>query len=457
MKASGYNAIRCAHNPPSPGFLAACDRLGVLVIDEAFDMWKEEKNPDDYHLYFDEWWQKDISSMVLRDRNHPSVIFWSIGNELPERGKPEGATLARMLADYVRSLDPTRPVTSAVNSVSPDKDPYFATLDVCGYNYAIDNYVSDHKRLPSRVVYGSESFPLEAFDYWMAVLDHSWVIGDFVWTGYDYLGEASIGWLGYPHEGSFYPWTHAFCGDIDICGWKRPQSYYRDALWKENQLSMFVKPPTPSFALNPKKEVWSKWEWQDVVASWNWNGYEGKELEIEVYSSCQEVELFLNQRSLGKKKTNRENEFIARYTLPYEPGTLSVKGFDGAVEVAASELKTAGKPVKISLTADRANLKADGQDLSYITVELLDENGVRNPLAENLVNFALEGPGTILAVSSSNPMGTESFKQPKRKAYQGRCLVVVKSEGMPGEIRLTASSDGLAGAEVAVVSGKVLP
>jgi beta-galactosidase len=452
MKTSGYNAIRCAHNPPSPAFLAACDRLGILVIDEAFDMWREQKNPDDYHLYFDEWWQKDISSMVLRDINHPSVIFWSIGNEVPERGKPEGAALAHTLADYVKSLDPTRPVTSAVNSVSPDKDPYFTALDVSGYNYAISNYVSDHKRLPERIMFGSESYPLEAYDYWMAAIDNPWVIGDFVWTGYDYLGEASIGWLGYPHDGSFYPWTHAYCGDIDICGWKRPQSYYRDALWKDNQLSVFVKPPNPSFELNPKKEVWSKWEWQDVIASWNWKGYEGQLLKVEVYSSCDQVELFLNEKSLGRKETKRETRWIANWDVVYQAGVLRAVGYNDSRVTSSYELKTADDPQKILLTADRDSIRADGQDLSYVTVEILDAKGIRNPLAQNLVHFEIEGPGSILAVGNSNPMGIESFRQPMRKAYQGRCLVIIKAENQPGEIHLKVTSSGLNTSEITIYS-----
>ena len=239
LKAAGYNAIRCAHNPPSPAFLDACDRLGMLVIDEAFDMWRLANNPYDYHLYFDEWWQKDIESMVLRDRNHPCIMMWSIGNEIRGMETPEVIKVARMLAGHIRQIEPTRPITAAVNSLRPQKDPFFATLNVGGYNYATGGdhqqqsiYAVDHARVSQRVMVGTESYPLEAFGAWMGVMDHDYVTGDFVWTAFDYIGEASIGWRGYWQESNFYPWNLAYCGDIDICGWKRPQSYYRDALWK---------------------------------------------------------------------------------------------------------------------------------------------------------------------------------------------------------------------------------
>jgi beta-galactosidase len=217
MKANGFNAIRCAHNPPSEAFLDACDRIGMLVIDESFDMWRQPKRPQDYSNYFDEWWQYDIEAMVKRDRNHPSVIMWSIGNEIPERGEQEGFETSKMLADYVKTLDNTRPVTAAVNGLGPDKDPYFATLDISGYNYSFGGdhgqtsiFEKDHERVPERISYCAESYPLEAFGAWMEVVKYPYVIGDFVWTGFDYLGEASIGWRGYPHDENYYPWNQAF-------------------------------------------------------------------------------------------------------------------------------------------------------------------------------------------------------------------------------------------------------
>jgi beta-galactosidase len=453
MKESGFNAIRCSHNPPAPAFLEACDSLGMLVIDEAFDCWTEGKNADDYHVYFQDWWQRDLQSMLLRDRNHPSIIMWSIGNEIPGMDRPSIADTAKMLADYVRSVDNTRPVTAAANSVSDQKDAFFSALDISGYNYAKDKYVSDHQRKPDRIMVATESFALDQFDYWMDVLDHPWVIGDFVWTGYDYIGESSIGWFGYPQDKNlFYPWNLAYCGDIDICGWKRPQSFYRDALWKKDQLSIFVKPIHSSFPVNPKKSEWSKWNWDDVVANWNWKGNEDSVFEINIYSSCDEVELFLNNKSLGKKPTNRSTKFMAVYNVPYAAGELKAIGYDNGKKVNAAILKTAGAPSQIKLSADRKIIKADNEDLSYVTVELVDKNGTRNPNAENLIHFEIEGPGTIAGVGNANPVSVESYQLPQRKAWQGRCMVVIKSGKTPGNILLKVMSPGLISSQVILKS-----
>lgn len=443
MKASGFNAIRCSHNPPAPAFLDACDSMGMLVIDEAFDCWNNGKNDSDYHLYFNDWWQRDLQSMLLRDRNHPSIIMWSIGNELPFMGNKRVDDAAKILADYVRSIDATRPVTAAVNSVSEKMDNFFSALDVCGYNYAYDHYVPDHKRKPNRVMFATESFALTQFDYWMSVLDHPWVIGDFVWTGFDYIGESSIGWRGYPQDKNFYPWNLAYCGDIDICGWKRPQSYYRDALWKKNQLSVFVKPPKPSFPLNPDRASWSMWQWNDVVADWNWQDAKDSPLEVNVYSSCDEVELFLNEKSLGKKQTNRSTKFMAIYQVLYKEGQLKAVGYTNGKKVNESILKTAGKLARIKLSANRKIIKADGRDLCYITAELVDENGVMNPKADNLLHFSIEGDATIAGVGNANPMSVESYQQPQRKAWRGRCLVVIQSSRKAGNIIIKASSEEL--------------
>jgi beta-galactosidase len=459
LKANGYNAIRSSHNPPSPAFLDACDRYGMLVIDESFDMWKEGKNPYDYHLFFNDWWKKDVESMILRDRNHPSIILWSIGNEIPNRQKPEVVEMARLSADYIRLLDPTRPITSAVNDLKPDKDPYFAVLDVAGYNYASGGdhnqkniYEMDHERLPKRVMAGTESYPLEAFGSWMDVIDHPYVIGDFVWTAYDYIGEASIGWRGYFQKQNFFPWNLAFCGDLDICGWKRAQSYYRDVLWSNNKLSIWVTPPDPSFPLNPERQAWSKWHWNDVVSDWSWKGAEGKPLDVSIYSSCNQVELFLNGKSLGRKTTDRSTRYIAVWQVPYETGILKAVGYSGKKKISEAELSTAGEVTQIKLSADRIKIKSDGQDLSYITIGLTDKDGIINPKADNMISFEISGPASIAGVGNADPTSTESFQLPKRNAWRGKCMIVIKSDKIPGKIIIKATSSGLQTAVVEIES-----
>jgi beta-galactosidase len=447
LKASGFNAIRCSHNPPAPALLYACDRLGMLVIDEAFDMWSDGKNTSDYHLWFEKWWQKDIESMIKRDINHPSIILWSIGNEIPGMDSPSVVRTSQLLAEFVHKTDPSRLVTAAVNGLNTGKDPFFAALDIAGYNYGSggdhqknDIFEIDHKRVPSRIMMQTESYPLEAFKSWMDVTDHTYLIGDFVWTAFDYVGEASIGWRGYFQQQNFYPWNLAFCGDLDICGWKRPQSFYRDALWTTNQLSLFVKPPKPSFDENPMREPWSKWHWLDAVADWNWKGYENTPLQVSVYSSCAEVELFLNNKSLGTKSTDRTSEFKATWDVPYQMGELKAVGYNGKKKVVSAYLYSANSPSQITMKADRTEINANGQDLSYITVELLDEQGIRNPKSENLLKFEVDGPGTIIGVGNSNPTSVESYQSSERKAWQGRCLVILKSERKPGKIVLKATS-----------------
>jgi beta-galactosidase len=372
---------------------------------------------------------------------------------------PEVVETARLLGNFVRKTDPSRLVIAAVNNLNLKKDPYFATLDIAGYNYGSGGdhlneniFMGDHDRVLSRIMIQTESYPLEAFKSWMDVLDHSWLLGDFVWTAFDYIGEASIGWLGYWQKQSFYPWNLAFCGDIDICGWKRPQSYYRDALWIPNQLSIFVKPPKPSFEENPNRMPWSKWHWYDAVADWNWKGYENQPLPVSVYSSCEEVELFLNNKSLGKKETDRSTEFTAKWDVPFQTGELKAIGYRGKTEVNSTKLLTAGDISQIKLTADRNMIKADNHDLSYVTVELTDIKGVRNPKADNLIKFEIDGPGTIVGVGNANPVSTESYILPLRKAWQGRCLVIIKSENQPGEINLKVISDGLPSNEVTIKS-----
>jgi beta-galactosidase len=451
-KNAGYNTIRTAHNPPSQAFLEACDRLGVLVIDEAFDMWNYYKwdHVDDYSKYFASWWQADLDSMVLRDRNHASIIMWSIGNEIPEQGTALGIDTADMLATYVRSLDSTRPVTLAANKSGASYDAYFATLDVVGYNYQLGSYTSEHSRVPDRVMLGSESFAKDAFAYWKAVEDYPYVIGDFVWTGFDYLGEASIGWTGYAPDWSTigpYPWHLAYCGDIDACGYKRPAAYYRDVLWNtgENKVSVFVTSPTPS--LPDQYSNWNlQWVYPDIHPSWTWPGYEGTNLDVVVYSACEEVELFLNGQKVGNKKnTSRDTQYKTSWNVSYQPGELRAVGYISDVNVAEWVLQTAGEPAEIRMTADKSTITAEGSSLCYVTVELLDASGniVYDPNEDKLISFDIEGPGKLAGVGNANPYGTESFQRLQRTTFRGRCVAVLKSTLKTGTITLTASSSGL--------------
>jgi beta-galactosidase len=457
LKASGHNAIRCAHNPPAPSFLEACDRLGMLVIDENFDCWREGKNPGDYHLSFSDWWERDTESMVLRDRNHPSIVVWSIGNEVLERdGRSNGAAIARALAEKVRGLDPTRPVTSAICGVWDkshtwvDTDPVFATLDIGGYNYQWREYRSDHERHPERVMFGTETFPLEAFDNWMSVLELPYVVGDFVWTSMDYLGESGIGRVHFDENSKMflgeYPWHQAYCGDIDLAGFKRPQSYYRDVVWGNGaKLYIAVHNPVPE----GKKPIITLWGWPDVDANWTWPGMDLRTFKVEVYSACEKVELFLNGRSLGTQPATKAEKFIASFTVPYEPGELKAVGYDGDLLVAQTALITAGEPAAIRLSPEQETIQAGG-DLGYVTVEVVDEKGCMNPTADTNIFFTVQGAGEIAAVGSGNPTSAEPYRGNQRSAYRGRCVVVVRSTGQPGEIRLRAQADGLDPAEVVI-------
>ena len=457
LKASGFNAVRCAHNPPSPAFLDACDRLGMLVIDEAFDGWRERSTPNDYHLVFDDWWQRDLDSMVYRDRNHPCIIMWSIGNEVTERGLPWGPELARRLAGRVRSIDPTRPVTSAVNNLPEweKTEAFFAELDVCGYNYLVGRYEEDHQRHPERIMVATETFASKAYEYWRAAERLPYVIGDFLWTSMDYLGESGIGgsWLegdtgpGWTKWLPGWPWHQAYCGDIDICGWKRPQSHYRDILWgAKDKLYIGVHAPTPE----GKKIVRLEWGWPDVQASWTWPGLDGEELQVDVYSVCDEVELVLNGTTVGKKSLAEEDRLIASFSVGYAAGELKAIGYRAGVKVAEHTLVTAGPAEGLRLTADRNPIWANRNDLAYVTVEAVDSKGRVVPTADHIVYFTTAGEGHIAALGSNNPQHIEAYRGNRHRLFRGRCLVVVRPGEEAGQIHLRAQADGLATGEIAI-------
>jgi len=449
LKASGFNAVRTSHNPPSEAFLDACDRLGLLVMDESFDCWKTGKNSNDYAKYFDQWWKKDLQSMILRDRNHPSIVMWSIGNEIVERGKPEAVETAKMLLQEVKKLDTTRPVTSAVVNLGKweNLDPLINVHDVAGYNYNLHTAPEDHKRVPSRIIVQTESYPKDAFANWKLVQENNYVIGDFVWTAMDYLGESGIGrWYysgdtpGEHWENNFFPWHGAYCGDIDLTGWRKPISHYRSMLYNDNEkLYIAVREPAPE-PLQIKETWWSVWPtWE----SWTWPGFEGRTIQVEVYSKYPKVRLYLNEKLIGEQVTTREQQFKATFQLPYAAGLIKAIGVEGDKETGSAILKTAGDAAKIILRADRKEILANGQDLSYITVELTDKEGTVQPNATNRLHFKIEGPGVIAGVDNADLKDFEQYVDNTRKAWKGKALVVIKSRHEAGNIKLTVTSPDL--------------
>ena len=450
LKSAGFNAVRTSHNPPSEAFLNACDRLGMLVIDEAFDGWKTEKNKYDYARFFDQWWQRDLEAMVLRDRNHPSIVMWSIGNEIIERKEPQAVETAKMLAKAIHNMDSTRAVTSAMTTWDNDWeifDPLMAAHDVCGYNYQIHRATTDHQRVPSRVILQTESYPKDAFYCWDMVQNNNYLIGDFVWTALDYLGESGIGrWFysgdvpGEHWERDLFPWHGAYCGDIDLTGWRKPISHYRNILWNNTEkLYMAVREPEPE-PLEIKTTMWSVWPtWE----GWTWPGYEGKNIQVEVYSKYPEIRLYLNNKLVGEQPATKNQEYKATFSLPYSPGELKAVGVENGKEMESTLLKTADNAAKIKLTADRTEILANGQDLSFVTVEITDNEGIIQPNAENRLQFKVDGPGVIAGVDNANLKDVDPYVGNTRKAWHGRALVVIRSTHNVGDIKLTVSAPGL--------------
>lgn len=460
LKANGFNAIRTSHNPPSPALLDACDRLGMLVMEEAFDCWERAKKPQDYHLYFKEWSDRDIASMVRRDRNHPSVVMWSIGNEIPEQFNTNGVRIQKRLREAVLSHDPTRLITQGVcndggqvtrnwNTLS---DPAFTHLDVGGYNYLPNRYEGDHARHPDRVIVGTESYPKDFFDYWSLVEKHSYIIGDFVWTAMDYFGESGLAHTTFGSGRTPYflpwPWFNAWCGDLDICGFKKPQSFYRDVVWRRSQIEMMVHAPIP----DGQRERVSAWGWPDETQSWNWPGQEGKPLQVAVYSRCESVRLELNGQVIGEKPVSAATKLTARFDVPYAPGELKAIGLIQGKAVAEKILNTTGVPRQIRLIADRNNIRADRNDLSYVTVEIVDADGRRVPNADIPVRFSVTGAGELAAQGNGSPNTPASFRAPLRRTFEGRCLVILRPKGMPGSIQLKAEAEGLETSQITVTT-----
>lgn len=478
LKSMGVNAIRTSHNPPAPELLDLADRMGFVVMDEAFDMWKIPKKRNGLSKYWDDWYETDLRDFIRRDRNHPSVVLWSIGNEVPEQGQPDGAVIARRLTEICHEEDRTRPTTAAFNDADDAIRNHLAeAVDIPGFNYGPMRYAQIQKDHREWIIFASEtasavssrgvyhlpiekyqkhpSLQLTSYDViappWAYIPDVEFdaqeknprVMGEFVWTGFDYLGEPTPYFNGRGNNDADWPARSSYFGIVDLAGFPKDRYYLYQSHWTSKPMV-------------------------HVLPHWNWPGMEGKPIPVMVYTNADEVELFLNGRSLGRKKRfsepvelpvggniSTDHKFLSKYRLmwqvPYEPGSLGVAAYQNGKTVAADERKTAGPPARIVLQPDRETIASDGDDLSFITVRVEDKNGNFCPLADNLIQFHLDGPAVIAGVDNGNAATTEPFQADHRKAFSGLALLIVRAKrGQSGTVKIVATSDGLQPAEAAI-------
>ncbi|MDP4215475.1 MAG: beta-galactosidase GalB [Bacteroidota bacterium] len=466
LKAMGCNGIRTSHNPPAPELLDLCDRMGFIVMDEAFDMWKQQKTKYDYHLDWDQWHKKDLEDQILRDRNHPSVFIWSIGNEIPEQWSKDssGDRIAAELGTIVRSLDATRPITSALNNHNWNNNGILRSgaLDLVGYNYDQKEYPDFPKKFPGKKFIatetvsaletrghydmpsdsirrwptrwdkpfegGNKDFTVSAYDNvsapwgstheetWKVIKKYDFLSGQFIWTGFDYIGEPTP-----------YPWParSSYFGIIDLAGFPKDLYYMYQSEWTDK----------------PVLHIFPHWNWRagDTIDVWAY------------YNQADEVELFLNGKSLGVRAKHGDDLHVM-WRVPYQPGTLSAVSRRNGATVLTGEIRTAGKPAAIVLQADREKIKADGDDLSFLTAKVVDAAGVIVPDADNLIRFATVGEGTVIATDNGNETSMESFKASQHRAFNGLCLAVIRSSGRAGHIQVTATAEGLPPASLTITA-----
>lgn len=493
MKEMGVNAIRCSHNPPSREFLELCDAMGILVIDEAYDVWRIEKVKNGYNKFFDQWWERDLSDMVLRDRSHPSVIMWSIGNEILEQHKPTiGWKMAKELNATVKKMDTSRPTTAGFNSFPAAYDfNMVQQVDIAGANYKPVKYGWFSENYPDVPLYGSETsgvassrgvyhYPVEKYQKHQSlqvtsydIVGPPWVyppdvefhfqkeypriLGEFIWTGFDYLGETSpYGGLdnidNSNHWNGDYPSRSSYFGAVDLAGFPKDRFYNYQAQW----------------TTEPMIHLMPHWNLADKNSGCNIKT--GDKVPVYCYTNCDEAELFVNGKSFGREVKGKDktslivdflryepktfdSPYILSWEVPYQPGSIKVMGYKNGKAMVDKEIKTAGKPAQIKLLADRNTIDSDGRDLAYVTVRIEDKDGNLCPLADNMVNFEVSGAGKIAGVDNGNSISLESFKDNKRKAFNGLALAILNSkEGGAGTIKLVAKSKGLKAAEIVVTT-----
>jgi hypothetical protein len=467
LKEMGCNAIRTSHNPFSPDFLELCDQMGFLVIGEAFDEWELPKKKwlegwnvgtpgkEGYAADFKKWAKTDLKDFILRDRNHPSVIMWSIGNEVDYPNDPYThqilnteanpqtwakfseslphadrlGVVARELVAVIKELDKTRPVTAGLASALMSNETGYAdALDVAGYNYQEFRYEPDHKKYPARPLYGSENgMTLEMWNY---VADNDYVMGQFLWTGFEYLGEAGR-----------FPMRSNTAGVIDLAGNKKPEFYFRQSLWSDKPMVFLGT----SDRLAERGPV-SLWAHKRVEPLWNWE--EGKMISVNAFSNCEEVEVFLNGKSLGSKKMAEFQNRTITWEVPFAKGILRAVAKNSGREVASYELKTTGAPAQITVQCDKTSLKPDRQGLAHIFVTLCDETGNTVYSAENEITCEISGPVRLLGMEDSNPANIEDYKDNKQKAFHGKLLIYLQSIDKTGPVTIKLSSPGLQGTTI---------
>ena len=503
LKETGFNAIRSAHYPMSRKLLEACDKYGMYVMDEYSDVWVSTKVEFDYSTQMTEWWEHDIENLVKKDYNHPCVIMYSIGNEIPEAGNKFDVQWGKKIADKLRSLDDTRYTTNSLNlllaimndlpklmaqnadaqaAANTEKDQpqeinsmmnnlgammaqfmasdfaaekvkeACAQVDITGYNYAAARYEIDGKLFPNRILVGSETNPPDLDKNWELVEKLPYVIGDFDWTAWDYIGETGIGKINYTDQQSMgfyapYPCKIAYCGDINILGNRRPISYWRELIWGLRK-APYIAVQLPQHYGEPQSTT--QWSMSDAVRSWNWNGYEGKPVKVEVYAAADEVELLINGQSVERKKVGETKKYITIFDTTYHAGKVEVIAYSDGKECGRDEILTASDEVVIAAKADRTQIPADGSDIAYIDICMQDASGILNPNADKAVSISLDGPGEIMGYGSADPESEENYYDTVAKAYEGKLRAAVRGTGETGKIVVTLSADGLESVKVDV-------
>ena len=506
MKEAGFNAVRSAHHPMSPEMLRACDKYGLVVMDELADMWYEHKNVNDFATYFDVCWEQEIERIVAKDYNHPCVILYSTGNEILDLGHDIGGRMNRKLCNKFHELDSTRFTTTAANGMmnvmsagtmpmiigdvlkkmgidpaamaggapaegegeggvgalnmmmslmnSDDftnhplmtealEEPSQAA-DVAGYNYLTGRHGVLEKELhPNKPVLGTETFPGDIVRLWRLVEDNANVLGDYTWTGYDYLGEAGCGIFYYDGTVNFsshFPDRLAYIGDIDIIGNRRPISYLRETVYGDRKEPYIAVIRMDKYG---KEHSQTLWMYKDNIASWTWPGYEGQKTEAEIYSMDDEVELFINGKSQGRKPAGRENGFTAVYEVVYEPGEITAVSYKDGIESGRFTLKTATEDLQLAVKVENETLKADGESLAFLTVTLTDAEGTPNLFAQKKIRVAVEGAGVLQGFGSADPQPTRGYQETEWETFDGKAMAVIRAT-QAGPIQVTFTAEGVA-------------